>query len=36
MNEITAIVIIGSITIIGIVVIAVTKMILDYRRNKLL
>ena len=34
MNEITAIVIIGSITIIGIVVIAVTKMILDYRRNK--
>lgn len=34
MNEITAAVIIGSLTIIGIVVIAVTKIILDYRNNK--
>lgn len=32
MNEITAIVIIGSITIIGIVIVAVTKMILDHRK----
>ena len=34
MNEITAIVIISSLTIIGIVVIAVTKMVLVHRKTK--